>query len=245
MFRALKETLKEQWGLLLGGFVGLAIVIGTLAGIDYWTQYNQRTERLENMDEYTVRILVPGSHGSGVLIKAPNGETYVLTAGHVAQTVAPVSFDKPHTGAPNIYTYDGENHTGYVAWISSTDDLALIRIYDKLEGTTINCDRAEVGEYLTIIGAPAPGGFFMDWMHTYATVGGYYYNPINENSSYMFFDGSVYGGNSGGPLFNSDGEVVGLVIGMFADFGGFGNLIPMGFNVGIPSNIICAHLGWK
>lgn len=199
--------------------------------------------RLAHLDDYTVKVLVPGGHGSGVLVTAPNGDTYVLTAGHVAMRVNPESFNTPAGANPAVYTMDGKSHTGKVIWVSSTDDLALIKIYDKLPGTTINCDRAEVGTKIQIVGAPNVKAFQMDWLHTWATVGGYYGNPFTD-VDIMLFDGSVYGGNSGGPIFNEDGEVVGIVIGMFGDYGMYGSLIPMGYNVGVPSDTICDHLGW-
>ena len=238
MFRILQNYFFFLVPLTVALFFG-----GVVYAMDQLENSLQAQSRIENMEKSTVKIVIGQGHGSGVLLEAPNGEVYIITAGHVAD----ISSGKTNTPPQDIlvYTSEGVAHSAYVVWISSTDDVALLKLNNSynLKGATIMCDRAPVGTKVEIIGAPAPSGFTLDWMHTYATIGGYYYH-VGTEDSIMLFDGSVYGGSSGGPMFNEEGYVVGIVVAMFGDFGGWGSLIPMGFNVGVSSDIICDHMGW-
>ena len=90
-------------------------------------------------------------------------------------------------------------------------DLALLRVDGKGTPVTMNTDCAEMGEALYSIGAPM--GIFPT-MSTGIVAN----NAYNENGTGFYLSNiNTLSGNSGGPIFNSRGEVVGVMQGGITD----------------------------
>lgn len=182
-----------------------------------------------SLDAMTVRVQIGKTgHGSGVVI---GDGTLVLTAAHVAKGAT--------KGVVTIIAKDGREQEGRILWIAKNDDVALIEIDQPLPAAVVRCERPAVGEGLEIVGHPSPGGN-LPWMHTYTQVGAFYDDGIEGWAApVMVFGGEVYGGNSGGPMFNSRGEVVAIVVAMAGVQVGFGDIAPYGFNLAVPAWRIC------
>jgi serine protease Do len=197
-----------------------AAVSGGVPGIDP----DQLPESLRRFFEQAPGSGVPerrqptGGFGSGFII---SDDGYVITNAHVVE------------GADNI-NVTLENRRQYEAELIGADeasDIAVLKI-DAAALPTVrigDSDELNVGEWVLAIGSPY--GF----EHT-ATQG--IVSAVARslpNDTYVPFiqtDAAVNPGNSGGPLFNTDGEVIGVNSQIYSRSGGY-----QGLSFAIPINV--------
>lgn len=146
--------------------------------------------------------------GSGFLI-SPDG--YILTNDHVAGNASKVV----------ITMTDGSKHDAAIVGHDAVTDVAVL----KIEGTNLpylrlsNSDKARVGEWAIAFGNPF--GLFDINAKPTVTVGvisnmGVSFTQADEDGNQRVYrnmlqtDAAISSGNSGGPLINADGEVVGI-----------------------------------
>jgi len=165
------------------------------------------------------RDLMPGSKGesvavdglgSGVLI---DRDGKVLTAAHLVQTAEAIE----------VEFVTGEKFRAQVVSSKPEVDLAYLRLDGTPSAPFVaslgDSDRVDVGETVLVIGAP------LGLSHT-LTVGHISGHHRMDASGGMapaeFFqtDAAINVGNSGGPMFNMDGEVIGIVSHMLSTSGG-------------------------
>lgn len=156
---------------------------------------------------------VPRGVGSGFIIDS-NG--YVLTNHHVIE------------GADNIYVTltDKREFKAKVIGSDKRTDVALLKIDGKdLPTIKIGDDsKAKVGQWVVAIGSP----FGLDNTVTAGIISA----KARDTGEYLPFiqtDVAVNPGNSGGPLLNLDGEVIGINSQIYSRTGGF-----MGISFAIP-----------
>ncbi|WP_167752854.1 DegQ family serine endoprotease [Pusillimonas caeni] len=157
--------------------------------------------------------IVPRGVGSGFIISS---DGYILTNNHVVE------------GANGIFVTmtDGKEHTAEVIGTDPRTDIALIKIDVKgLSPLPIgDSKQLKKGQWVLAIGSP----FGLDSTVTAGIV-----SAINrETGDYLPFiqtDVAVNPGNSGGPLINLAGEVVGINSQIISQSGGF-----MGISLAIP-----------
>ena len=153
-----------------------------------------------------VIIQASNGTGSGFVIGQNNNQTYIITNKHV------VDFDK------RVYIIwpDGSRNDGDVVasprnsnlWKRGNasdfiNDLALIRINGaKGNALPIKNKNEIIGENVIAIGNPS----FYDFTVTRGIVSG-----IREQGKLIQTDATINSGNSGGPLINSSGCVVGVI----------------------------------
>ncbi len=149
--------------------------------------------------------------GSGVVISK---DGLILTAAHVVHIS-----DSVHVELKN-----GEKVLGKIIASEPTADIALVKLEkvpDDLQPATLgDSDKVSVGEDIFIIGAPYGIGHSL----TVGYISGKRKPP--EKSMFAdveFFqtDAAVNVGNSGGPMFNMKGEVIGIVSHILTQSGGF------------------------
>ncbi len=160
--------------------------------------------------------------GTGVLV-SENG--YIVTNQHV-------SGDK----YSNCYITleNGLNYSGTVVWADSDLDLAIIKINMKdLPYITLgDSDEVKVGENVYAIGNPI-GYEFQRTVTSGIISGNKRTIKIQEEdkNSYMEdliqTDATINQGNSGGPLINTKGEMIGITSVKVADVEGIGFAIPI------------------
>lgn len=155
--------------------------------------------------------------GSGVLI-SKTGRT--LTAAHV---VSPDNYKKV-----SMVTANGQEYDIRVLFIDHRADLALVEpvasaqrfTYSKLQPS----DKLYPGQDVLIVGHP---------FHGYWTVTSGIVSQIRWSWTYcakiMETDAIVNPGNSGGPVFNTKGEIIGIVSAMRVNVFG-----PTGIGIAIP-----------
>lgn len=165
--------------------------------------------------------------GSGYII-SPDG--YIVTNDHVAGNASEIT----------VTLTDGSHYKAEIVGTDPTSDICLL----KIDGNNLpylelgNSDDVIIGEWVIALGNPF-GLFELNDKPT-VTVGvisatGMNLEPINNRYyiNMLQTDAAINGGNSGGPLVNSLGEVIGMNTLIFTAGGVQGNI---GLGFAIPIN---------
>ncbi|NIM91677.1 MAG: Do family serine endopeptidase [Candidatus Aminicenantes bacterium] len=182
---------------------------------DFWERFFGRPRERER--EYRSR-----AQGTGFCI---DRKGYIITNNHIVENAISVL----------VFTIDGEDYSGEVIGTDPNTDLALI----KVEGKNLpyvelgDSARLRVGEWVLAIGNP----FGMEHTVTAGIVSakgrqlGVGMN-VPEYQDFIQTDAAINRGNSGGPLVNMKGEVVGITSNILSPSGG-----NIGIGFAIPSNL--------
>lgn len=149
--------------------------------------------------------------GSGVLVK----ENVVLTASHVVANAEEIM----------VQFYDGEAIPAKTFRHARDADVALIRLdrppADPHVAVIGNSDDARIGDDIFVVGAPMG----LPYSLSRGVISGRHSEPnlYNDGKLLEFFqtDASINTGNSGGPMYNYQGEVIGIVSSILTRSGGF------------------------
>lgn len=150
--------------------------------------------------------------GSGVVISE---DGLILTAAHVVQTAEKVK----------VKFTSGKEIPAKILRLSKGADVALLKLAWVPEDLTLaklaDSDKVRIGEKICIIGAPYGLSHSLSVGHISGK-----HQEMNTTSGFIraeFFqtDAAINHGNSGGPMFNSKGEVVGIVSSILSESGGF------------------------
>jgi serine protease Do len=164
------------------------------------------------------------SLGSGFIID-PSG--YVVTNNHVitgSDQATPVD-------SVTVTMSDGTEYAARIVGRDQPSDLALLKIEPKSALPFVrlgDSNRLRVGDWAVAIGNP----FGLGGSVTAGIVSAMH-RPV-DGGAFDFFiqtDASINRGNSGGPLFNTDGEVIGINTAIYSPTGG-----NVGIGFSIPSS---------
>lgn len=157
------------------------------------------------------------SLGSGFII-SPDG--YVVTNNHVISGAPDGAAAKPVIGAITITLPDRKEYKATVVGRDIASDLALLKIDAKNLPFVEFGDstRTRVGDWVVAIGNPfGLGGTvtagIVSALHRNIGLGGAY-------DRYIQTDASINQGNSGGPMFDLNGNVIGINTAIFSPTGG-------------------------
>lgn len=142
----------------------------------------------------TVSVQVGMAHGSGVIIRKGG---YILTAAHVS--------GKARQNATVILA-DGRTVKGKTLGANQTIDSGLIKIIDKGKWPFVKMgDSAHVkkGEWCISVGHP---GGYKTGRTPVVRLG----RLLEVSKSYLCTDCTLVGGDSGGPVFDLNGKVIGI-----------------------------------
>lgn len=179
------------------------------------------TRSVSETDTSTV-VAVTVGFGSGVLLHA---DGFVVTAAHVVDDAAAIEVVWP----------GGFKAEARVVTLSRTEDLALLKTAavppKPVVATLGDSDALKPGQRLFAIGAP----YGLEHSLTAGVVSALRTNarPGLEPRHLVQCDVPINQGNSGGPLFNEKGEVVGIASFMLSRSGG-----SVGLNFAVPSNTV-------
>lgn len=176
-----------------------------------------------------VRVNVAGGHGSGVALEGG----IVITAAHVAKGNVTVQ----------LVLSDGSAVAAEVLWINEKYDVAALAPVEPLSvGVKMACRASKVGEAVVAAGSP---GIENNLFIPGSVVGaerksGWWEKVILTNTA-------ATGGISGGPLFDAQGDVLGIVVGgQIGVAGATGDQVDLtstGIAYVVPSSAICMMLG--
>ncbi|MFC2150648.1 Do family serine endopeptidase [Calditrichota bacterium] len=161
------------------------------------------------------------SGGSGIIVDA---EGYILTNNHVVSDATEI----------RVKLTNGEEYDAQVVGKDPETDVALIKIDHMLDPSMVaalgNSDDIRIGQWAIAVGNP----FGLDWTVTVGVISARGRSNLRigggEGPSYQNFiqtDASINFGNSGGPLVNIHGEVVGVNTAINAQGQGIGFAIPI------------------
>lgn len=182
-------------------------VLPVVVEIDTIAEVERRTMRLpleffDRDDEN--RPLLQRGLGSGIIVRRIENEVYVLTNDHVVG----------NAGEITVTLYDGREYRAELVGDDENRDLALVRFHtsENVPVATLGDSRnVQVGDLVFAVGNPL--GFastitsgIVSAVERNGPVGGN--GPLLTN--YIQTDAAINRGNSGGPLVNLNGEVVGI-----------------------------------
>jgi len=153
------------------------------------------------------------SNGSGfVLIKRRDTQTSleILTAAHVVRGASKIS----------VMFLDGKKKAAEIVWIDKRSDIALLHIiYPEFEGgLSLSEQRLVEGQSLLAIS----GAFGLSLSSSVGIVSALNVKLTSATHEGLIqTDAAINPGSSGGPLFNFDGEVVGLISNIYSKTGTF------------------------
>lgn len=171
-------------------------------------------------DTAVVKVMLKQGHGSGVHI----GNGLVLSAAHVPEGVKVVI----------LKTKDGRTRPAEVLWSSKEYDIAMLRTKDKtIDAATLDCRVAQVGEAITSYGNPLR----VEFAAAYGRIAG---EPraFGHWRSVFVTDITTVMGQSGGPVFDAEGRLIGITVGVLAAPLGFSSSL-VGYGFVVPSRAVC------
>ncbi len=162
--------------------------------------------------------------GTGVIVDESG---YILTNSHVV--------NDGDTKSVTVSLYDGSDVEGTVLWNDSTLDLAVIKIEDTgdlVAADLGDSDTVNIGAYAAAIGNPL--GLEFERSMSQGIISGLNRSiQVSDGSKtttmegLMQTDATINSGNSGGPLFNSKGQVIGINTAKASSGEGMGFAIPI------------------
>lgn len=165
-------------------------------------------------------MAVQGS-GSGFIVDAKG---YIVTNAHVVA-------NRSKETVTTLFN-DGSQKQGKVLWEDANLDLAVIKVDPDKALTPVdlgNSDKIQIGEPAVAIGNPL--GLDLQRSVTMGIISGLNRTVGSDQGSYIDgliqTDASINAGNSGGPLFNSKGEVIGINTAKISSAEGLGFSIPI------------------
>ena len=172
----------------------------------------------KNQREYESKGL-----GSGVIVRKSGTTFYVLTNNHVAGTATKIS----------IKLNDGRQFDGKLVGADSRIDVALVSFESKDSTIPVaklgDSDKVQPGDICLAFGAPL--GYSQSVTQGIVSAVGRNETSMSSISDYIQTDAAINQGNSGGPLVNIYGEVIGINTWIASSSGG-----SVGLGFAIPIN---------
>lgn len=207
------------------GGLRLALVGGLLTAILMGCSSSQSSS-VTPLHRSTVLIEHEKGHGSGLII----GPRRVLTAHHVVQG-----------DGLDVRFFSGEANAGSVIWSDSERDLALVdvAIPEGHPEALLSCQQPVAGQHVISVGHPIQSQWVM--------VGGFLPNSGLIADRYVSLGFPVGLGTSGGPVFDEDGQVVGITLAILAERSSteaaFDEFKDTGIGLMLPSSEFCKTIG--
>jgi len=149
---------------------------------------------IEDKIKGVVTIKTDASQGTGFLI---TDDGYIVTNSHV---LSGASF-------ANAYTYENEMHPAKLIGYNTIMDIVLLKIEGSFSSLDFgDSDKVKVGEKVLAIGNPLG----LSFTATEGIISAIHREGINKLPYYLQTDVSLNPGNSGGPLIDTNGKVIGI-----------------------------------
>ena len=168
-----------------------------------------------------VKVITKGGHGSGFHM----GDGFIVTAAHVVGDAEKVS----------LKTSLGATVEAGVLWANEAYDIALLRLAGPvdLQSAPLICRVPQVGETITAKGNPVSAEFITVWGKVAGSE-----RSFGPWRSVVVTDIATVPGQSGGPVFDAGGNVIGVTVGVMASPAGFSvSLVGIGYVV--PARAVC------
>ena len=167
-----------------------------------WQVNSQLIENIEVLRRSTVFIEIGTPYGSGSGSGVIIGPNTILTAKHVVDDIDYIV----------VTGIDGNEIPILDIEVDPNDDCAVIHVDADLQNYVMPASQVILGEHVIVIGAP-----FGEEFYNTVTVG--IVSGLDRDISYfgvcplITVDAASNPGNSGGPVFNMQGELLGILVG--------------------------------
>lgn len=177
------------------------------------------------------------SLGSGFIISQEDKTVYVVTCNHVVADADEIK----------VTLHDGDDFKATIVGRDPRTDLALLKFECEKKVTTApwgDSKKAEVGQWIIAIGNPfglsstVTVGIISTLGRDISARAGRDGSFADYVDGYMQTDASINMGNSGGPMFNVDGQVIAISTAIFSPNGG-----NIGIGFGIPADLAKQVIG--
>ncbi len=144
------------------------------------------------------------------------GSAVFITEGGTLLTCAHL-FASPYPSTVTVITSDGLRHAAKVLNTDVVRDLAIMRVEGRFTAAVLSLRRLRLGQEVLAVGNPLG----LDFSTSHGIIS-HLNRDFNEGYIYTQTDAPINGGNSGGPLFNLDGELIGINAAKMPDADGLG-----------------------
>jgi len=163
--------------------------------------------------------------GSGVIVKRNGNNVYVLTNNHVAGKADSIK----------VKLNDGQEFDGKLVGADERQDIALVSFEAKSDSKIVvatlgDSDEVQTGDICLAMGAPL--GYSQSVTQGIVSATGRSGNQIGNLNDFIQTDAAINQGNSGGPLVNIYGEIIGINTWIASNSGGS---VGLGFSIPINS----------
>ena len=209
------EEQRERWEQFMEFFRGQGSGRGRRGSPDSGSESEEKGP--------SSRVPLQAGQGSGMILTA---DGYILTNNHVVEGAEEIT----------VAFKDGREFKAEIRGRDPQSDLAVIRLKEKVPGLVpirfADSDKVRVGEFAIAIGAP----FHLDYSVTFGHVSAKG-REVREmgamfDQDFIQTDANINMGNSGGPLVNIEGEVIGVNSMIRTSMGA-----PVGIGFSIPANL--------
>jgi serine protease Do len=177
-------------------------------------------EFMKRRDGRGMPALPPASLGSGFIVDSENG--YIITNNHVIRDAEEV----------RVTFSDDTTLPAEIIGMDEKTDIAVLKVDTDKQLTAVkfgNSNQMRVGDWVLAIGNPFGLGGTVTAGIVSARQRDINAGPYDD---FIQTDASINRGNSGGPMFNTDGEVIGINTAIFSPSGG-----SVGIGFAIPSGL--------
>ncbi|MDD7408657.1 MAG: trypsin-like peptidase domain-containing protein [Anaerovoracaceae bacterium] len=198
-------------------------IMPSVVGISTTSQ--TKTQTLFGLQSGTVEGV-----GTGIIVSE---DGYILTNSHVV--------NDGDTETITVDLYDGKTYSGKVLWNDSSLDLAIVKI--DASGLTAaelgDSDDVKIGDYALAVGNPLGLNYersmtsgIISGLNRTITTQDESTGSTNNMEGLIQTDAAINSGNSGGPLIDSEGKVIGINTAKASSSEGLGFSIPI--NTAVP-----------
>ena len=234
------SELKEQGLAKEGGTLASATAAGETGVMSAASIYDRACRQVVGITAEVAYTNIFGISGSSAVtgtgfIVSENG--YIVTNYHV------IEYAYGAGQAPAVILHDGTSYTAAVIGVEESNDIAVLKI-DAANLTPVNLgdsDSLAVGDTVYAVGNPLGDlEFSMSTGHVSALDRVIRTEESADSINMFQIDAAVNSGNSGGPVYNDRGEVIGVVTAKYSDTGveGIGFAIPINDASSIAQDLI-------
>ena len=201
-------------------------------------------EHDERQHTETVSLQSANKDMASILALLPQEKEFITEDGYVLTNYHVISTAHQYGYAVSVLTYDGTTYQATIVGVDEDNDIALLKI-DATGMTPVtfgDSDSMSVGDTVYAVGNPLgeleftmTSGMISALDRTITTSDG------TDSGINMFqIDAAVNAGNSGGPVYNTSGQVIGIVTAKYSSSGveGLGFAIPVNDAVAIANDLM-------